>query len=43
MVMYVHGLSREMGESVSLKVFQSLGDVALRDVGNGHVGLGWVT
>ena len=35
-----HGLPREVGESLSLEVLQSCGDVALRDVGVGNIGLG---
>ena len=33
-------LPREVGESPSLEVSQSCGDVALRDVGSGHSGSG---
>jgi len=35
-------LPREVGESLCLEVFQSHGDVALRDVVSGMVGWGWV-
>ena len=38
-----HRLPREVGESPSPEVLQSCGDVALRDVGGGQVGVGWVT
>ena len=33
-------LPREVGESLPLEVFQSHGDVALRDVVSGHSGMG---
>ena len=42
-VMQWHRLPREVGESPSPEVLQSCGDVALRDVGGGQVGVGWVT
>ena len=34
-------LPREVVGSPSLEVFQNRGDVALRDVGSGHSGVGW--
>ena len=34
-------LPREVRESLSLEVLKNLGDVALRDVGSGHGGVGW--
>ena len=34
-------LSGGAGGSPSLQVFWSCGDVALRDVGSGHGGVGW--
>ena len=34
-------LPREVVGSPSLEVFQNRGDVALRDVGSGHGGVGW--
>ena len=34
-------LPREVVGSLSLEVSQSHGDVALRDVGSGHSGVGW--
>ena len=33
----------QLAVSSSLGVLQSRGDVALRDVGNGQVGVGWVS
>ena len=34
-------LPREVVGSLSLEAFQNPGDVALRDVGSGHSGVGW--
>ena len=34
-------LPREVGESLSLEVLNSHGDVALRDMVSGHGGMGW--
>ena len=34
-------LPREVVGSPSMEVFQNRGDVALRDVGSGHGGVGW--
>ena len=34
-------LPREVGESPSLEMFQSRGDVALKDVVSEHGGVGW--
>lgn len=39
-VMQWYRLPREVGESLSLEVLQSRGDVALRDVEVGNIGLG---
>ena len=36
-----HRLPREVVGSPSLEVFMSHGDVALRDVGSRHGGVGW--
>ena len=36
-----HRLPREVGESASLEVFKSHGDVALSDLVSGHGGMGW--
>ena len=41
-VLQWHRLHREVVESLSLEVFQSRVDVALRDVGRGHGGGGLV-
>ena len=40
-VMQCHRLPREVVGSPSLEVFHNHGDVALRDVGSGHGGVGW--
>jgi len=39
-VMQWHNCPGSWGGSLSLEVFQSHGDVALRDVGSGHSGVG---
>ena len=39
-VMQWHGLPTEVVQSLSLEVFRSCGDVALRDVVSGHGGCG---
>jgi len=36
-----HGDAQGVVGSPSLKVFQSHGDVALKDVGSGYGGVGW--
>ena len=40
-VRYWDRLPREVVGSPSLEVLQNRGDVALRDVGSGHSGVGW--
>jgi len=40
-VVHWHRLAGEVRESPSLEVFQRCTDVALRDVGSGHVGVSW--
>jgi len=37
----LYSFTWEVEESLSLEVFQSRGDVALRDVVSGHGGVGW--